>query len=313
MTPHPQLGTFLRPHSEKYSLWRWIGGLALILLLWLVVGAIPLITMYALQADDSLIAALSNRAQLYRFMETRLGFALNLSAFIMFAIGIFWVQKGLFGKTTQQIITGANRIRWRKVFGGFVGCAIIFCAYNALVYYLYPGVFRYNFNPETFAVFFIIVLILTPVQSGAEELLFRGYLSQAVGQWISSPIVVFVLTSAIFAAFHLINPGAFETPVFYLFALFAMGMGMSALVYFEGGLESAIGFHTANNIFIFTLVGYKTDGLPAQAVFMIESSGTSGTVLAALAQLAFVVASVVTILWINRRFDKSASDPKVIG
>ena len=47
----------------------------------------------------------------------------------------------------------------------------------------------------------LVVLLTTPLQSAAEEYLFRGYLSQAVAGWVGRPragaVVAAVLTAAL--------------------------------------------------------------------------------------------------------------------
>jgi membrane protease YdiL (CAAX protease family) len=53
----------------------------------------------------------------------------------------------------------------------------------------------------------LVVLLTTPLQSAAEEYVFRGYLSQAVAGWVGRPRTARwsppVLTAAVFSAGHL--------------------------------------------------------------------------------------------------------------
>jgi len=308
---HPMLDDFLRPQGGENGFWRWFGGMALILFFWMILGGIPLAVGYILLSDKSVLDALSDNAALFEFMATPLGFLLTMSSFLFFALGIYISQKGILDRPFCAIITAHKGIRWRKIFGGMLGCTIAFGGYYGVSYMLDPSAFEFNFNPATFWVFLSIALVLTFIQSGTEELFFRGYLNQWVGHYLSSPWFIFVISSSLFAVFHLVNPGAMDAPVFYLLSLFAMGMAMSILLYFEGGLESAIGFHTANNLCIFTLVGYRADGLPAQSVFLIESAEPS--LLSTLGQVAYILTAVSLILFINRKFDKTVRDDFLVG
>jgi uncharacterized protein len=131
----------------------------------------------------------------------------------------------------------------------------------------------------------VVVLLTTPLQSAAEEYLFRGYLSQAIAGWIRAPragaVVAAVLTAALFSLAHV-------PPDFITFAdRFAFGLAASAVVWLTGGLEAAIVLHAVNNVLIFVLAGALGAGIATQDV----PPGTGLPVLALdlLAMGAYVV------------------------
>jgi membrane protease YdiL (CAAX protease family) len=99
----------------------------------------------------------------------------------------------------------------------------------------------------------VVVVLTTPLQSAAEEYLFRGYLSQCIAGWVRSPragaVVAGVVTAALFSAAHL-PP---DVPTFL--DRFAFGLAASAVVWLTGGLESAIVLHAVNNVLVFVLAG----------------------------------------------------------
>lgn len=112
-------------------------------------------------------------------------------------------------------------------------------------------------NPFTRTMFdfFLIVLLLTPFQAAAEEYLFRGYLTQAVGSLfpargmaLAARTVAVVVPALIFAVMHGIGQ---EAPVF--FDRFAFGVVAGVLVIATGGLEAAIAMHVLNNYLAFSL------------------------------------------------------------
>ena len=115
----------------------------------------------------------------------------------------------------------------------------------------------------------LITLLLVPFQATAEEFLCRGYLNQALIKYLRSPWLVFVITSGGFALLHAWNPEASGQMGPYLASIFLFGMAMCVLLYFEGGIESAIGAHIANNIFVFGLLGYEDPVLPNTALFTL--------------------------------------------
>jgi membrane protease YdiL (CAAX protease family) len=103
----------------------------------------------------------------------------------------------------------------------------------------------------------LVVLLTTPLQSAAEEYVFRGYLGQAIAGWIghrtAGPVVAAVVTAALFSAGH--APPDWPT---FLYR-FVMGLALSAVVWLTGGLEAAIVLHAVNNVVLFVLAGLLGD------------------------------------------------------
>jgi membrane protease YdiL (CAAX protease family) len=99
----------------------------------------------------------------------------------------------------------------------------------------------------------VVVILTTPLQSAAEEYVFRGYLSQAVAGWVRDPrsggILAALVTATLFSFAHL--PA--DLPTFTQF--FVVGLAASAAVWLTGGLEAAIALHAVNNVVIFVLAG----------------------------------------------------------
>lgn len=128
---------------------------------------------------------------------------------------------------------------------------------------------KYQFNTNWKYVVYggLITLVFIPFQAASEEFLLRGYLNQALIKYLKSPWIVFTVTSGAFAALHMWNSEAQGQFMPYMLAIFLFGYAACILVYFEGGLESAIGWHIINNIFVFSLFGYEDPMLPNTALF----------------------------------------------
>jgi membrane protease YdiL (CAAX protease family) len=103
----------------------------------------------------------------------------------------------------------------------------------------------------------VLILLLVPFQSAAEEFLFRGWLIQAVGSYapqgtnvvkriLRSPWPALVISSAAFVSAHGYTGWAMAD-IF----LFAMTAGWLAVR--TGGIEAGIALHTLNNLFAFLL------------------------------------------------------------
>ena len=125
----------------------------------------------------------------------------------------------------------------------------------------------------------LVVFLTTPLQSAAEEYLFRGYLSQALAGWFRShrtgALVTGVVTATLFSLAH-------APPDFLTFLdRFVFALAASATVYLTGGLEAAIVLHAVNNVIVFLLAGLLGDGVATEEV----PSGT-GALLVLLTMLS---------------------------
>jgi hypothetical protein len=111
---------------------------------------------------------------------------------------------------------------------------------------------------RSFGWLLLVVVVTTPLQSAAEEYVFRGYLSQAIAGWLRRPgvgaVVAALVTAALFSAAH--GPPDLET----FLDRFAVGLAASAVVWLTGGLEAAIVLHAVNNVLVFVLAGALGDG-----------------------------------------------------
>jgi hypothetical protein len=100
---------------------------------------------------------------------------------------------------------------------------------------------------------FLLVIVLTsPLQAAAEEILFRGYLMQALGSLVAAPWFGVVVSSVVFALLH----GTQNLPLFL--DRLAFGLLAAVLVWRTGGLEASIAAHIVNNVFAYLLAGLTT-------------------------------------------------------
>jgi membrane protease YdiL (CAAX protease family) len=109
-----------------------------------------------------------------------------------------------------------------------------------------------------------IIVVLVPLQSAAEELVFRGWLLQAVGSWsmqrpdgsfraewarkigrvLARPLLAMIVTSLLFVSVHGYSGWA-------MVEIFCFAMTAAYVTVKTGGLEASIAFHTFNNLLAF--------------------------------------------------------------
>jgi membrane protease YdiL (CAAX protease family) len=91
----------------------------------------------------------------------------------------------------------------------------------------------------------LLSIALFPLQAGCEELVFRGWLTQTLGQALRWRWLLVLVVALAFALAHAPYDGPFIFPTYVI-----MSLGFSALTLRDQRVELAIGVHAANNIFV---------------------------------------------------------------
>ena len=121
----------------------------------------------------------------------------------------------------------------------------------------------------------LIALVLTPIQAGFEEVLFRGYVMQGLSLLTRNRIVLALVTSVLFTLPHLLNPEpeAYGFAI-YILALMSAGLVFAALTLLDGGIELAVGYHAINNLFLGLIANPDVSALTTPSLFVVHLSQT---------------------------------------
>ncbi|MFG2440533.1 CPBP family intramembrane glutamic endopeptidase [Streptomyces sp. NPDC048508] len=134
-----------------------------------------------------------------------------------------------------------------------------------------------------------MLLVLVPLQAAAEEYVFRGWLTQAIGGFFRSPWIAVVPQAVLFAAAHgLGTPWGFADLVVF-------GLAAGWMTVRTGGLEAAIGLHVINNLIAFGLGAAVVDGLKTD-----ETAADAPWQWVAVDTVA-IAAYVAVVLWFAAR------------
>jgi len=231
---------------------------------------------------------------------------LLLFSFLPIFISILLIYKYWHQLPIKALLTSTSHFRWDYLIRTM---GIIFAFYillSLVEYQFFPNEYKgMSFQTDwgAYAKLLIITLLLVPFQSAAEELLCRGYLNQALIKYLRSPWIVFAITSGGFALLHGGNPEATGQLGPYLASIFLFGMAMCVLLYFEGGIESAIGAHIANNIFVFAVLGYEDPSLPNTALITLGEPVIEWHDFAI--ELVLMLVLISLIIWANRKWGQA--------
>lgn len=188
-------------------------------------------------------------------------------------------------------------LRWRWLGISLLVAFASLWAVLAVQGLLQSGGGSFALNPQSGAVWFLLVMVLTtPLQAAAEEYFFRGYLMQSLGSMIISPWFGIVTSAAVFTLFH----GSLDPAL--IADRFAFGVLAGWLVVRTGGLEAGIAAHVANNVTSF--------GMAALTSSVAQVKGISEvTWIAAGWDIARFALFTVLILWLARGMKPTVLTP----
>jgi len=223
-------------------------------------------------------------------------YMLFLLVFPFSLIALYLGQKFLHKRSILSLHTAAKKIRWTRGMQAFLLTWVVLGSFTLIGHFSGLSPINTNFDAGRFAIYALVSLTFLPMQSGTEEIVFRGYLNQGFTHILKNKWIAFIITSVLFAAMHLSNPEALKGAedgilILTMSSYFFFGFIACLMVWMDDGLESAIGFHAANNTFAAIFVNYEGSVLPTPSLFM-ASPNTAVDVpisLAAMALIAFIL------------------------
>lgn len=190
-------------YKSLHDGWRYIIGFLIVFIFgWQLLGVIPLGVVSFLRAGN--VSAFFE-ASLQNFMplfegKSNLYLALIIFTFIGGLIALLLVIKYLHRQKFTELVTARKKIDWGRVFFSFGVWATFSIIITVIGYYASPEDFQWNFNLLPFLGLLAVTLLLLPLQTSFEELLFRGYLMQGIGANLkeSKSVGVFTILMTIF-------------------------------------------------------------------------------------------------------------------
>jgi len=168
-------------------------------------------------------------------------------------IGVRFIHKRKF----RTLITGEERVNWKKVIWGFVVFTGLFLITSGADFLFNAADYTWNNVSFTqFAFLLLVVLLFVPIQTTVEELLFRGLLLQWIGKKLKNPVLLAMVVGVIFGALHFANPEMDDSAILVGLDYLLAGFALTFIAVKTGSLELSIGAHAANNMMIFLLFTY---------------------------------------------------------
>jgi hypothetical protein len=225
--------------------------------------------------------------------------ALLMLMFVFAFLGLRLAITRIHKKSFLSVVTAYEKIRFGRVFFAFGVWGFLIVTLTLIGYYMEPEEVTVQFDPGNFFLLLVVSVIFMPIQTGTEELIFRGYLVQGLSLVFKNGLIPIIITSLLFGLVHMDNPEArahgwmIMLPYYVLFGFF---FGMLTLL--DEGLELAIGIHLAHNLISSLLVTSPNGVIKTDAIFMVKSEDPGSELLSLL-----ILASITfTIFWLRYRW-----------
>ncbi len=260
-----------KENRERLSLFEWIVSLVLIVAVWLFLGG--RLTSLFMGFVVRLGIALS---PLLLYFQQHLHFLVLLAALAFF---IFKVVR----TPLRSYVSDSPTFRWPLFFFAFGVWIVAITLFMVGTHLFSPTKIAFS-PPENLTqrlLFMALALVITPLQSFAEELLFRISLWRMMEKRLKSNLLIALISGLFFTLFHLSNLEVTQAPV-QLFALlyyFMAGFLFMLMTTTCQGGEAAIGAHVANNLFLALFVNYQGSSLMSDAWFILGAPPVWGDLL----------------------------------
>ncbi|TNJ46553.1 CPBP family intramembrane metalloprotease [Tamlana fucoidanivorans] len=244
-------------YKGLHDSWRYLVGVVIIFFAWQFIGAIPLggavtIKMYLVKDLDKIPSDLSGIIEL---LGSNLFLFLMLLSFVVGLVAVLLTTKLLHKQSIVSLTTARNKIDWKRFWFIFILWGVVSSSFVLVDYFFYsPDDFELNFNLVPFLILCVIGILLIPLQTSFEEYFFRGYLMQGLGVLFQNKWAPLIITSIGFGVMHIFNPEVSKLGYIIMVYYIGTGLFLGILTLMDDGLELALGFHAANNLFTALLV-----------------------------------------------------------
>jgi len=280
--------SYLEPARGAYNqFWRYVLTIFAIIWFSLMVGLLLTLAVIVIEGSSD-IATYSSLTML-------------LLAMLPFPAALLALWGGLrllHKRGLKSLLRPGGSFSWNKLWvsaGVWFGLA---AASDLVLWLINPDNYKWTLDLQAFLPFLLLAVVLIPIQTSTEELIFRGYLTQWMGRYSRKLWLPWIAPSVVFMMLHGLNPevgayGALLTLPLYL----GIGLLLSWITLKSGGLEMALGLHAVNNLYASLMVTFPNSALPSPALFSIQTYDP----IQALIQQLVVMAIFLGIIYLWKK------------
>lgn len=243
------MNTFVRPAEGRNSVSRYLLSLLVIVGLFFFGSILTVFYMFLTSAFNPSLTINWDEAAL---SDPLADIYLQHIVYFIAIPGIWIAVRFIMKRRFLSIITPNQSLNWKRIFFGFGTYVVLMFVAGLIDFLIHPDRFTLQeFHASRFLLLLAAAVLLVPIQTSAEEFLFRGFLLQFAGKLTANAVVLTVIIGGLFGALHFGNPemenGALWAGIGYV----TIGMIWTFITVKTGSLEMSLGGHAANNMFLF--------------------------------------------------------------
>jgi len=298
--------------------WRYLIG-TFIIVVFVILGQLPFTAAVFIEAQNQGLNLFElNENNMMTLLESNLNLFLMLLSFAIGLLGILIVNKWLHKMTLTQLTTARKKIDWKRFWTIFFAWGILSSGLVLMDYFMSPENYEWNFNLNKFLILAVVAIVMVPLQTSCEEYLFRGYLMQGIGVAVKNRWFPLLITSVVFGMLHIANPEVEKLGYVIMIYYIGTGLFLGIMTLMDEGLELALGFHAANNLFTALLVTADWTAFQTHSILK-DTSDPSDAALVDIAIPVFVMFPIILFIlskiygwnnWKDRLFGRVTEPPK---
>lgn len=187
--------------------------------------------------------------------------------FILVFVSLYFVITKIHIRKFQQLITGRLSIDYKRIALSFTIFFLLQTILLGIQVYFNPSIV-WQFDLMKFLPLFLIAVLLIPIQTTCEELLFRGYIMQGLKLRTKNNLVAILVSGIMFGIVHIGNPEIEVIGYHIIIYYIAVGIFLGLISYYDNGMELAIGYHAANNLFAALMITTNWQVFQTDALFI---------------------------------------------
>ncbi|MGB5417636.1 lysostaphin resistance A-like protein [Algibacter sp.] len=299
-------------YKGLHDLWRYVLGIVIIFFAWQLIGMIPLVIALAVKIlGDSSVGMPTGIPEMSAVLGSNLFLFLMLISFAFGLLGVFLTSKLLHKQSITSLTTARKKIDWKRFWFIFIIWGIVSSSFVLVDYYLSPEDYQFNFKLQPFLILAVIAIFLIPLQTSFEEYFFRGYLMQGLGVLFKNKWAPLLVTSLGFGLMHIANPEVDKLGPVIMVYYIGTGLFLGIITLMDDGLELALGFHAANNLFTALLVTADWTALQTHSILK-DLSDPSEMALAEIFVPVFVVFPILLFI-LSKKYKWTNWKDKLLG
>ena len=280
MTMNAKISDYIT-FSKTFENYRWYKAIFVFIvsfIIMLILGVLIVGVFYLVIGPDFLKSVFHGG---YEALNSPMNILFTDLLIIIFIPSLYLASKVVKDRPFSSYSSSRGGWNFKLYFKALIIPVILYIIYMSAV-----TIVEKSYGTSHFSIaFLIVILVSVPLQSIAEEYIFRGFFMQTLGSWFKIPVLAIVLQAIIFSLGHGYNSfGLFETLV--------AGIVYGFFAWKTNGIEVSSAIHTANNFSVGLFV-----------MFGLQASTSSPTLSSVIETIVFMIILSIIMYFVGKKTD----------